>query len=225
MRAPWADARLRAGAVAALVLGVVALWWSGALGAWLEPGRMRAFLTETGLLGPLVWLVAFAVLQPFGTPGALFLIPASLVWPPGLAIALCVAGAVGAGLVAFALAHWIGRDAIVARLPERLRRAAERAQRGGFRGVLLVRLVFFLFPPAHWALGVSGIRPLPLVTGSALGFLPGVVVWVLLTREAARELEGAPAWKWLALGALAALSLAGFAWWRRRRHRSVRTWG
>jgi len=209
--------------VLAFAAVLAALWWSGALGPWLEPERVRAFLAETGPLGPLVFVAAFALLEPFGVPGAVFMIPASLVWPPALAIALTVGGAVGAGVVAFALSRWIGRDAIVARLPERLRRLTEGAQARGFRSAFVVRLVFFLFPPAHWALGISGIRLAPLVAGSALGFLPGAAVWVLVTREVVEKLEHAPAWGWIALGVVALAAVAGVAWWRGRH--SDRTWG
>jgi len=152
-------------------------------------------------------------------PGAVFLIPASLVWPPEVAIPLCVAGATGAGVVAFVLAHWIGPDAIVARLPERVRRHTARARERGLRTAFVVRLVLFLFPPAHWALGISGLRFTPFLVGSTLGFLPGVTVWVLATREFAQRLEHLPLWEAVGLGAAALVLAAAWLWWRRRRAR------
>jgi uncharacterized membrane protein YdjX (TVP38/TMEM64 family) len=215
----WPSTRLRLGVVFAGAASLCLLWWTGALAGLAEPERIRTLLSETGVLGPLFWLLAFACLEPFGLPGALFMLPASLLWPPEIAIPMCVAGATGAGVVAFVLARWIGPASIVARLPERVRRLTSKARERGFRTALVVRLVLFLFPPAHWALSISGIRFTPFLLGSALGFVPGMTVWVLVTREFAHRLEGLPVWEAALLG-VAALALAGAVfWWRRRRPR------
>ena len=210
------DWRLRAALVFSLAGVLCVLWWTGALADLAQPERIRALLTETGVVGPLLFLVAFATLQPFGLPGMTFMIPAALVWPPALAIALCLGGAVGAGALAFALARWIGPDAILARLPESLRRRTLAAQASGFRTVLVVRLLFFLFPPAHWALGISGIRFGPFVLGSALGFAPWMTVWILGTREFAHQLERLPVWEAVGLGVALLALAAAVVWWRRR---------
>lgn len=215
------DWRPRAALLLAVAATLCVLWWAGALDELARPARVRAFLTETGALGPLVWWAAFVALQPFGMPGAAFLIPAALAWPPALAIALCLAGATGASAFAHGLARWLGPEAIVARLPERVRRRTLAARERGFRTVLVTRLVLFLFPPAHWALGISGIRLGPLLAGSALGFLPGMTLWVLATRELFAHLERLPTLQAVVLGvALLALG-AGVVWWRRRRARNA----
>jgi len=209
--------QIRAALLAAVAATLCTLWWTGALAEVSEPERVGALLTETGAVGPLLWGLAFVVLQPFGMPGAVFLIPAALVWPPAVAIGLCLAGATGAGAVAFALARWIGPEAIVARLPERARRHTLRAREHGFRTAFVVRLLLFLFSPAHWALGVSGIRFGPFLAGSALGFLPGMTVWVLATRELFQQLERMPVWEAAGLGVAVLVLAAGVVWWRRRR--------
>lgn len=209
--------QVRAALLASVAATLCALWWTGVLAQAFEPERVRALLTETGAVGPLVWGLAFVVLQPFGMPGAAFMIPAALVWPPAVAIGVCLAGATGAGALAFALSRWIGPEAIVARLPERARRHTLRAREHGFRTAFVVRLVLFLFPPAHWALGISGIRFGPFLAGSALGFLPGMTVWVLATRELFHRLVRLPLWEAAGLGVAALVLGAGVLWWRRRR--------
>ena len=97
--------QVRAALLASVAATLCVLWWTGVLAQAFEPERVRALLTETGAVGPLVWGLAFVVLQPFGMPGAAFMIPAALVWPPAVAIALCLAGATGAGALAFALSR------------------------------------------------------------------------------------------------------------------------
>jgi uncharacterized membrane protein YdjX (TVP38/TMEM64 family) len=211
------DWRIRASVVAAFGAVLAALWWTGALGDVAEPERARALLARSGVAGPLLFVAAFALLQPFGLPGVTFMIPAALVWPPAVAIALCVAGAVGAGAFAFGLAHWIGPDAIVKRLPERLRRRTLEARASGFRTVLVVRLLFFLFPLAHWALGVSGIRFGAFLLGSALGFLPWMTAWILGTRLFADQVGRLPVWEVVGVAAVALVVGGAVVWWRRRR--------
>lgn len=225
MLAPAAGRRtwLRLALVAAVAAALCVLWWTGALADLAEPERARAALAGSGWLGPLVFCIAFACLQPFGVPGAAFMIPASLVWAPAVAIALVVAGATGAGVVAFALARWIGPETLIARLPAPVRWRTERARERPFRTALVVRLLLFLFPPAHWALGASGMRLAPLVLGSALGFLPAATLWVLATREIAGRLERLPFWEAAGLGAAGLALAAAFALWRRRRARRAAT--
>jgi uncharacterized membrane protein YdjX (TVP38/TMEM64 family) len=212
--------RLRAAALAAFAALLCALWWTGMLRDLFDSERARAFLAESGWLGPAVWCVAFAVLQPFGVPGAAFMIPAALVWPPLLAIGVCLAGATGASAFAFVLSRWMGPAAILARLPEGLQRRTAQAREHGFRTALVVRLLLFLFPPAHWALGISGIRLGPLLAGSFLGFVPAMTVWILATREFFDQLERLSLAEAVGLG-VAVLALAvAFWWWRRRRRRA-----
>jgi uncharacterized membrane protein YdjX (TVP38/TMEM64 family) len=212
----WSRTRLRVALLLAVAAALCALWWTGALAEVAHPERARALLAGSGALGPLLWWGAFACLTPFGLPGAVFLIPASLVWPPAFAIPMCVAGATGAGALAFGLARWIGPETIVARLPERVRRHTHAARERGFRTAFLVRLVLFLFAPAHWALGISGIRFAPFVLGSALGFLPGVTLWVFGVREFASRVERLPAWQAVGLGVALLVGFLAFRTWRRR---------
>jgi uncharacterized membrane protein YdjX (TVP38/TMEM64 family) len=211
--------RLRAAALAAVAALLCALWWTGALRDAFDPERLSAFLAGSGWLGPAAWCIAFGVLQPFGVPGAAFMIPAALVWPAPLAIAVCLAGATLATAFAFGLSRWMGREAILARLPQGLQRRTERARERGFRTALVVRLLLFLFPPAHWALGISGIRLGPLLAGSFLGFVPAMTLWILATREFFDQLTRLTLAEAVGLG-LGVVALAGaFWWWRRRRTR------
>jgi len=213
----WASARPRIAVLLTLAATLCVLWWSGAVADVASPERVRALLAESGPVGPLVWTLAFALLEPFGMPGAAFLIPAGLVWPPSLAIPLGIVASTAAGVVAYGLSRWIGREALEARLPDGVRRRTAHAREHGFRTALTVRLALFLFPPAHWALAISGIRLVPFVLGSALGFAPWVAVWIVGTREVARRLEGLPTVEALALGVAIAFAIGGLAWWRRRR--------
>jgi len=185
--------------VATLVTLGVAAWLGGLFELTSQPERVRALLAESGVWGPLLFTLAFGLLEPFGVPGILFVVPATLAWPLGTAFALCWLGSVLAGIVGFGFARSIGRDWVTAHLPERLRAYDQRLAERGLQTVIVVRLLFFLAPPAHWALGLSRVRFAPFVLGSALGFLPGIAGLVFFGKGALALLGEQPRAVWLAV--------------------------
>lgn len=140
----------------------------------LSPESLRRLLLDSSPWGPLLFVVAFALLQPFGAASHVFIIGASLVWPRPFAFALSLVAAVAAGCVAFVFARYMGRDWVQARLPERLVKYDERLGRHGFRTVLLMRLALFTFGPMQLMFGVSRVRFVPFLLGSAVGLIPWV---------------------------------------------------
>ncbi len=157
-------------------VGGVAVLLNAAVGA----GEMEDVLLDRGWLGPVVFVVAMWVLQPMLLPGPVFMIPASLVWPAPVAIALAWIGNMGASFVAFAFARWVARDWVQDRLSDRLRAWDGRLTRGGVREVTLFRIFTGQITPADWLLGVSSVRLTPFVVGTAIGIIPSVVIVVLV---------------------------------------------
>jgi uncharacterized membrane protein YdjX (TVP38/TMEM64 family) len=146
----------------------------------LDAATIRAWLQASGIWGPILFVVAFALLQPLGLSAHVFILAASLVWHPVLALALSWAGTIAGGCVAFVFARFVGHQWVQARIPERLRRYDEALQTSGFRTVLVLRLLLFSFGPMQLMLGVSKVRFLPFLAGTALGVLPLVAAETLL---------------------------------------------
>lgn len=163
-----------------IVLGVLA---AGALfvafGGWdfiRDGDRVEEFLTERGALGPMVFILAMWALQPAGIPGAVFMVPAAVVWPLPTAMGLSFVGNMGASTLAFLMARYLVHDWAQARMPERLRIWDERIENGGVLQVTLLRVVTGQFTPADWLLGVSKVQLRPFFIGTALGIIPGIVL-------------------------------------------------
>ena len=146
----------------------------------LDAAEGQAWLQDAGAWGLLAFVAAFALLQPVGVASHLFVVTAALVWPPWVAFGASWTGALGAGCVAFAFARFVGREWVQARLPPRLRVWDERLATRGFRTVLTMRLLLFTFGPMQLMFGVSRVRFVAFVAGSALGLLPMLVAetWV-----------------------------------------------
>lgn len=165
----------RAAVLIAVLAVVAAAWWLGWLDR-IEAESVQELLRESGPWGPALYVVGFALVEPLGVPGLVFIIPASFVWPLPVAFALSWVGSIGAGIVGFGFARWVARDFVQRHLPERFHRFDRQLERHALRAVILVRLVFFLAPPAHWVLGVSRVPLGTFVAGSAIGFAPGVAL-------------------------------------------------
>lgn len=151
----------------------IALFASG-LHRDIDPEQVRVWLTHSGPLGPLVFLLAFSLLQPLGVASHLFILSAAAVWSPPLAFGLSWLGAIGGGCTAFFFARYVGRGWVQDRMPERLKGYDERLESRGFRTVLGLRLLLFTFGPLQLMLGVSRVRFREFVAGTALGIVPMV---------------------------------------------------
>jgi len=161
-----------------------------AAGAWLyqqglidllrEPEAAGAVLARLGIWAPILYVLAFAALEPFFVPGVAFMVPGALFFPFPQLFLLSWLGSLGAGIVGFGFARFLARDFVERRLPRWMRGYDERLATKGLQTVVVVRLTLFLMPPAHWLLGLSQVRFPAFVAGTALGFLPGIGVMAYL---------------------------------------------
>ncbi|MFT7623090.1 MAG: putative membrane protein YdjX (TVP38/TMEM64 family), partial [Myxococcota bacterium] len=88
----------------------------------LSPERAADLVAEAGPMAWLVFVLAFAFIQPLGVSGHIFCLGAVVLWPPLTAFCVGLAGAVGAAVTSFFVARYLARDAVQAWLPERARR-------------------------------------------------------------------------------------------------------
>ncbi|MEM9466896.1 MAG: VTT domain-containing protein [Actinomycetota bacterium] len=165
---------------------------------------VESFLRDRGWIGPLVFVAVMWALQPLGVPGVAFMVPAALVWPAPVAIALSWVGNMGASAIAFAFARWVAKDWAQARLPSRVRRWDDRLAGGGVREVVMLRLVTGQLPPADWLLGASSVRIRPFLIGTGIGIVPLIVVIVLVGASIGSWLFAEP-WRWGSVGVAAVL--------------------
>lgn len=203
----------------AILLAIAALAYYSELYLYLAPDRMRALMTEAGPWGPFLFVVLFSILVPFGTPGVIFLLTAATLWPFWLAFLVNWAGATGAGMVGFGFARYFGRDWVEGRMPDRLRAWDERLSKKGLPAVILFRLLFFLNPASHWALGLSGVAAPTAFLGTAIGFGPAIAIWTYFGAEILEWFEAQSLGTWVAIvaGVVAFIAFRKF----RKRTRST----
>lgn len=163
--------RVRVGVLAAVVILAVVLHQTGVLARFSSPARASETLEGMGGWGYLVFIVSYALLQPFGMPGTLFILVAPLVWPWPVAFALNMAGTMGCSVVGFVFARFLARDFVSRHVPERFRRYEESLAKHGFRTVFVLRFLFWMPQMLHAFLGISRVTFWQHFWGSLLGYV------------------------------------------------------
>jgi uncharacterized membrane protein YdjX (TVP38/TMEM64 family) len=178
-------------ALLAVALVAVVVWFfaSGTYRTF-EARTLSAQIDALHGAGPFVFVLAFAVVQPLGPSGHIFILCASLVWPPPVAFALSMVGAVLSQVTGFLFYRYVAADFARARIPKRLLQYEERLVASPFRTVLVLRLVTFTWPLVSMLLGVSRIRFAPMLGATVLGLVPGVAFDIYLAVPFFRFVRG-----------------------------------
>lgn len=211
----------RVGLVAVVVTMLVVCHQLGVLSIFAEPVRVKAALLELGALGYLTFVVAYALLQPFGVPGTVFIFAAPLIWTWPVAFALSLVGTMAASVVGFSFARFVARDAVARRIPARFARYSDALERRGFATVFLLRFIFWMPPLLHAFFGVSKVRFSTHFWGSLVGYLVPLFLVSYFGERLVQVMLSAPPSAWLGV-AIVTLAIVGIGvvWRRRGRQRA-----
>lgn len=167
--------------LAVVGLGVVGLAVGSRLlplEAWTRAGLDAA--REAGPAGVIAFSLVYAVVTVSLVPASLLTLGAGVTWGPfGGALAVWPGATLGAFL-AYALARWGLRDAVARRLaatPSLLALDEAMGAEGG-RVTLLLRLSpLFPFGLLNYALGLTRVGPLTYLLATAIGIVPGTLLY------------------------------------------------
>ncbi len=197
----------------AVVVSGLVLWWIVGGPEWWEllsdRGRIQRTVEHFGPAAPVVYvglLVAQAVLAPLPAPAVAA--AGGYAFGTFAGFVLTWLGVLLGGALCFWISRLFGRE-YVAR-SERLKRLDRRIEEHGAIIVFAVRLVPLIsFDAISYAAGLTGLSFWRFFLASALGSAPGTFVFVYLggTSPGARF--------YAALGVLAILALAAYAYYRR----------
>ncbi len=166
-----ASQRLKLAAVAAVLALLAVAHGTGVLARFADPAGVARTLLALGPWGYLAFVAAYAVFQPFGVPGTIFIMAAPLIWPWPIAFALSMTGTMAASVVGFSFARLVARDWILGRIPARFRRYDEALGTRAFATVFWLRFVFWMPPLLHAFFGVSKVRFGTHFVASFVGYL------------------------------------------------------
>lgn len=204
-----------AAVVVVLVLLAVA-HATGILREFADPAGTARALRQLGVRGGAVFVLAYALLQPFGLPGTVFVVAAPLIWPWPVAFGWSMTGTMAASVVGFSFARFVARDWVSRRIPARFRKYDEALARRAFATVFVLRFVFWMPPLLHAFFGISRVRFWTHFWASLAGYAVPLLVLSFFGQRWFDALRRAPAraWPTLAVGAAA----LGLGLWISRRH-------
>ncbi len=206
--------QLRAVRIVVLVVVLAALVAAQRYGVFHEfasPARVAQTLVERGAWGYVVFVVAYAALNPIGVPGTAFVLAAALIWPWPIAFALSMVGTISASVIGFSLNRLILREWVSGLIPARFRRYDEALATRAFATVFFLRLVFWMPPLLHAFFGVSRVRFWTHFWGSLAGYVLPLLLMCFFGPRAFDTLKSAPAATWIELG-VATLLIAIVVW-------------
>ena len=168
--------------------------------------------------------VVYAAATALSFPGAVVLtLAAGFVFGPWVGTAVVVAGATVGATLAFLGARYLFAEGARRRMGPRLRKLSAGFEEDGFSYMLFLRLVpAFPFWLVNLAPALTSLPTRTFVLATAVGIVPGSFVYCYLgarlsTLRSLSDVYRDPRWL-VALGLLAALSLAPVAWKKFRHH-------
>lgn len=165
--------------VLALALAFVLVRLTGVVDIVSDEERLTELVDDAGWIAPVLYTIAFAVLVAVGVPGLALVLPAAVVFPAPVAIAVCLAAGYTSSGAGVWFARTVGRDAVATRMPARFRTWDERIAERGLLAVIGLRFVTYLAAPADWILGLSSIPTRTLMIGTGIGLLPPTLLSVI----------------------------------------------
>ena len=180
-----------------LVLVIVIVGAAIAAARWLgvgeQVGALRGWIEGLGSLGPVVYAGIYAAAVVAAVPGSVLSFGAGALFGAGVGIVVVSVGATLGASLAFLVARYVGRDAIVARFShkEGFQRLERMTEERGAMIVALTRLIpLFPFNLLNYGFGLTRVGFGTYCFWSWLCMLPGIVVFVAGTDAVVQFLMG-----------------------------------
>jgi uncharacterized membrane protein YdjX (TVP38/TMEM64 family) len=178
-------------------------------------------------LGVAAFVLVYTLRPLLLFPATLLTVGAGILYGPLLGLGMAIVGANAGAVLAYGLAHVLGADVAGKALEHpRLQGMTRRLRANAFEAVLTLRFLFAPYDAVNYLAGALRLGVAPFLLATAIGSLPGTLVFVLfgagLADVAALDgdtLPGVDARLLLASAAVFVASLALSRWWRRREGR------
>ena len=175
----------------AVVVAIIVI--SVKMGVGEKLGALQDWIRSLGVLGPLAFMVVYAVATVAALPGSALSIVAGAVFGPVLGVVTVIFAATLGASLAFLVSRYFARNSIEKWLEgnEKFRRLDELTARHGDIMVAITRLVpLFPFNLLNYGFGLTKVAFKTYVVWSFVCMLPGTILYVVgsaAVAEAVRE--------------------------------------
>jgi len=171
---------IRSIALFALLIGIGLLIKSTSLGDMLDKEWIDQAVRGHGLEGEILFLGVGIFFTAVGLPRQAVAFLAGYAFGITLGTAISVAAAALGCIVTFTVSRYLVRDLVIHRFPEKLRRFDAFLSENTFTTTILIR-----FLPlgsnvlTNMLAGVSSVKIFPFVSGSAVGYIPQMLIFAI----------------------------------------------
>jgi uncharacterized membrane protein YdjX (TVP38/TMEM64 family) len=142
---------------------------------------------------PAALMASFILLAPLGLPISPLIMAGGVVFGAAKGAHFNYVGSVLGGWLSYQLARYLGRDFVVQIAGRKLRRVEAMVSRHGFWSLAGIRLMPIPFPVANFGMALAGVRLPTFLASTALGLIPGVLMYTYLATVLAAAAEGSSA--------------------------------
>lgn len=145
-------------------------------GHWdlVHPDTIRGWVRDAGVLGPVVFMLLFAVSAVLFVPGTVMTLAGGALFGPWLGTFYNISGATLGALISFLIARYLARDWAQRRAGRRLRLMMLGVEEEGWKFVLAMRLAGFPYFVLNYMLGLTPVRVIAYTVASFFGMLPAL---------------------------------------------------
>ena len=157
----------------------------------IQPIEIREWILSYGILAPVLYIIIYTLRTLILFPASILTLAGGLAFGPLWGTVLTVIGATGAAALAFRVSRKLGRNIVAKRWKGKGEKIQEQLESNGFFYVLVLRFIpFFNFDLISYLVGVSKVKFMPYILGTALGIIPSSFAYVFLGSSlAAPKLE------------------------------------
>lgn len=205
--------------LAAVLVVLLVAYQLGVFEQFRDPAALAKSLVAMGAWGYVAFIVTYTLLHPWGIPGTIFVVAASLIWPWPIAFALSMIGTMCGSLVGFSFARFIARDWVSKRIPARLNKYNDALATRAFTTVVLLRFILWMPPWLHAFFGISKVKFWTHFWGSLVGYLVPLFLMAYFGQKLFDFAKQLPLSAWVAIVmGIVALALSFLAWkkWKSR---------
>jgi uncharacterized membrane protein YdjX (TVP38/TMEM64 family) len=216
--------------VAIVVTGFAVMRWTP-LAQYLTVERASALLAQLRQTwwAPLALIGTYIVLCPLFVPASPMMIAGGIVFGPVWGTIYNITGTFLGGSLSYFLGRFLGRDFVRHVLGHRLKRVEQRIARRGFWSLVGIRFLPVPYPLINYTAALAGVRPGLFLPTTAIGLIPGNIVFSyfasLIPRAASGDRSGLILQFVCATAALILLTAIPQIWAarkRRERYREIR---
>ena len=169
------------------------------------------WVSDAGVLGPLVFMLIYIVGTVFFFPGSILTLSGGILFGPVMGTFYNLTSATIGAIISFAIARYLAHDWVENKTGGRLKQLKLGVEGEGWRFVAFVRLVpLFPFNILNYALGLTRIKLSHYALATYVFMLPGAIAYTYLGYAGREALSGDEATIQKIMLAIALLAVVGF---------------